>query len=176
MLTSLTHNELNVDIFTLFDDDWFLLTSGDFQSGSYNCMTISWGSLGTIWNRPFAQVAVRPSRYTYEFINNYPDFSLCAFTEEFRPALRILGAQSGRDGDKIKEAGLTPQAGLSIASPSFAEASLVIECRTLYSQDLDPQRFIDPEIMNNYTDQKFHRVYFGEVLEIRGSERYMRKG
>ena len=173
MLTPIPFESFNSNIFTLFDDDWFLLTSGDLASGSFNCMTISWGSLGTIWNKAFAQVAVRPTRYTYEFIEKYPDFSLCAFTREYRPALSLLGAKSGRDGDKIAEAGLTPVASSRIGSPSFAEASLVMECSKLYAQDLDPKNFIDSKVMNNYPKLDFHRVYFGEVLEIRGSERYI---
>jgi len=175
MLASIPFKDFNADVFTLFDDDWLLLTCGDFQSGKFNCMTISWGSLGTIWNRPFAQVAVRPTRFTFEFIERYPDFSLCAFSEEFRPALGILGAKSGRDGDKIKEAGLTPVASTLIGSPAFAEASLVIECRKLYAQTLDSQNFIDPGIINHYTNLDFHRFYFGEVLSIQGTIRYTRK-
>ncbi len=175
MLTSIALSDFNTDIFDLFDRDWFLLTSGDLQAGSFNCMTISWGSLGTIWNRPFAQVAVRPTRHTFGFIDRYPDFSLCAFSEEYRPALQLLGAKSGRDGDKIKESGLTPIASAKITAPAYAEASLVIECRKLYAQDLDPKNFIDPAIMNSYPKQDFHRVYFGEILEIRGTGRYTRQ-
>jgi len=175
MLNSISLKEFKTDIFSLFDDDWFLLTSGNFQTGHFNCMTISWGSLGTIWNRPFAQVAVRPTRYTFEFIDNYPDFSLCGFSKNYRPALQILGAKSGRDGNKIAQAGLTPVSSTMIGSPSFAEASLVLECRKMYSQDMDPHRFLDPGIMNNYSKQDYHRLYFGEILELRGSEKYFQQ-
>ena len=42
------------------------------------------------------------------------------------------------------EAGLTPQAAAQVAAPVFAEAELVIECRKLYWQDLDPAHFLDP--------------------------------
>lgn len=173
MLNPISLKGFNTDIFSLFDDDWFLLTSGDFQAGHFNCMTISWGSLGTIWNRPFAQVAVRPTRYTFEFIDKYPDFSLCGFSKDFRPALQLLGTISGRDGNKIAQAGLTPVASTQIGSPSFAEASLVLECRKMYSQDMDPQSFIDPGIMNNYSKQDDHRLYFGEILGVLGSESYL---
>jgi hypothetical protein len=50
---------------------WFVLTAGDFSTHQYNSMTISWGSFGVMWNKPFAQVVVRYSRYTYEFIDRY---------------------------------------------------------------------------------------------------------
>ena len=36
-------------------------------------MTVSWGSMGMIWNKPFIQVVVRPQRHTFEFMEKYPD-------------------------------------------------------------------------------------------------------
>ena len=44
----------------LFEPGWLLLTAGDYASGSFNAMTVSWGSLGVIWNKPFVQVVVQP--------------------------------------------------------------------------------------------------------------------
>ena len=52
---------------------WLLLAAGNFASQSnpeaapgsalpYNAMTISWGSVGQIWNKLFFQVVVRPDR------------------------------------------------------------------------------------------------------------------
>ena len=70
---------INKEEFTLksistWDDDWFLLTSGKFQQGKFNCMTISWGSIGVIWGKPFVQVVVRPTRYTHEFMEQLSGF------------------------------------------------------------------------------------------------------
>ena len=90
------------DIFELWNNRWFLLTSGDFNSGQYNTMTVSWGSFGIMWNKPFAQVVVRPTRYTYEFTEKFDTFTLCSFSEKYRRALNILGSKSGRTVDKIK--------------------------------------------------------------------------
>ena len=39
--------ELTTDIFSLFDKKWALLTAGSKES--FNSMTVSWGSLGTLW-------------------------------------------------------------------------------------------------------------------------------
>ena len=165
--------EFSSRAFSLFDDDWFLLASGDFNKGIFNAMTISWGSFGTMWNKPIAMVAVRPTRYTYEFINRSGDFSLCGFTREHRAAMRLLGTKSGRDSEKIAESGLTPIMAESIQSPVFAEASIVMECRTIYSQDMDPGRFIDPDIIKHYTENDFHRFFIGEVLLVRGTKQFL---
>ena len=158
---------LQVKIHHLFQEQWFVLTSGDFEKAHFNSMTISWGSLGRIWEVPFVQVLVRHSRYTFEFMDEYETFTLCAFSEQKRKALSLLGAKSGRNGDKIYLSGLTPEASTTVAAPCYAEAELVIECRKIYWQDLDPSHFLDPTIApKRYPEGDFHRIYFGEVLAI----------
>jgi len=153
-------------IFELFEDQWLLLACGDFGKKHFNAMTISWGSMGTIWDRPFIQVVVRPVRYTIEFMNQYDTFTVSAFDEEYRDALSLLGSSSGRDGDKIARSGLTPVASQAVAAPSFAEAKLVMECRKVFWQDIDHTHFVDPSIEQYYPEKDYHRMFFGEVLGI----------
>jgi flavin reductase (DIM6/NTAB) family NADH-FMN oxidoreductase RutF len=157
----------------LWDKQWLLLTCGDFASADFNCMTVSWGSLGVMWNKPLAQVVVRPVRYTYQFMEKFPTFTLCAFPRTYRKALNLLGTLSGRDGDKMAASGLTPQAAITVAAPVYAEAELAIECRKMYWQDLDPSHFIDPDIDKNYPQKDYHRVYFGEIVAVNGVEKYL---
>jgi flavin reductase (DIM6/NTAB) family NADH-FMN oxidoreductase RutF len=157
----------------LWEPGWFLLTSGDFSAGDFNAMTVSWGSLGVMWGRPFAQVVVRPHRYTFQFMEKYPTFTLCAFSKQYRPALNLLGTRSGRQGDKIAEAGLTPAAASSVGAPVYDQAELAIECRKMYWQDMDPSHFLLPEIDRNYTAKDYHRIYFGEIVALAGVEKYL---
>lgn len=151
----------------LWNDQWLLLTAGDFAQQHFNSMTVAWGSFGTMWHKPFAQIVVRPSRYTFEFTEKYDTFTLCAFAESYRSALQLLGSKSGRDGDKIKESGLTPIISDSVAAPGFAEAELIIECRKMYYYDFKPQHFIDSSIEQLYPLKHYHRTYFGEIEAIR---------
>ncbi|MDZ4159574.1 MAG: hypothetical protein U1B80_07275, partial [Anaerolineaceae bacterium] len=123
---------------SLWSRQWLLLSSGDFAAGDYNCMVVGWGALGRMWKRPLALAVVRPTRYTFQFINRYDTFTLCAFPESCRPALDLLGTRSGRDGNKIAAAGLTPVAATQVAAPVFAEAELTLECRKLYWDDVHP--------------------------------------
>lgn len=156
-----------------FNSQWFVLTAGDFSGGRYNAMTVSWGSLGTIWNRPFVQVVVRPQRHTLRYMEAFDTFTLCAFRTAFRAALNLLGTKSGRDGDKIAESGLTPAAASVVAAPVYAEAELAIECRKIYTQRMDPRGFcadwIDP---GNYAQKDYHQIFFGEIVAVRGTEEY----
>jgi flavin reductase (DIM6/NTAB) family NADH-FMN oxidoreductase RutF len=149
-----------------------LLTAGTLDAKKFNTMTVSWGCLGVLWNKPIAIAFVRPQRYTYQFMESSSDFTLSAFPPECHDALLLLGTKSGRDGDKVSESGLTPEASTTVASPCFAEAKLVIECRKIYRDDLEPEFFLDPTIENNYSSKDYHRIYLGEVVAITGTADY----
>lgn len=166
--------EIPIDDFRLpvnriWDSNWFLLTSGDFQSGRFNSMTVSWGSFGNMWNLPIAMVVVRPSRYTFAFINQYSDFTLCSFPAQYGKALGLMGSMSGRDGDKISQSGLTPRAAVRVSAPVYAEADLTIECRKLYWQDYNPENFLDESIFKQYPEKDYHRMFLGEILFVEGN-------
>jgi flavin reductase (DIM6/NTAB) family NADH-FMN oxidoreductase RutF len=170
-------NKIAIDQFTarihyIWSEKWFLLTSGNFQEANYNTMTVAWGSFGIMWNKPFVQVVVRPTRYTYNFLQDYESFTLCAFPERYRDALKLLGSKSGRDGDKIAETGLTPTSSKVVDAPCFEEAELIIECKKLYWDDIDPLNFLDKTIQNNYPKKDYHRIYFGEIYNIEGIDYY----
>ena len=153
-----------------------LLLSGDFSAGRFNAMTVGWGSFGAMWNKPFVQVVVRPSRYTYEFMERYETFTLNVLPETHRSALELLGTKSGRSGDKISEAGLTPIASNTVAAPCFQEAELILECRKIYWDDLTPAQFLDTEINIHYPDGDYHRMYFGEIQSVLGTNAYSKTG
>ncbi|NLE83721.1 MAG: flavin reductase family protein [Chloroflexi bacterium] len=168
--------ELNVQPHHLFDRQTLLLAAGDFASGDFNEMTIGWGSIGTMWNRPFVEVVVRPTRFTYDYMEDYDDFTVSAFPSKYRRALTHLGSRSGRDGNKLAGTDLTAIASRVVSSPSFEQAELTIECRKIYSADIDPAKFIDPSIDTNYPNKDYHRVYFGEIVAILGTEKFAALG
>ncbi len=154
----------NTDIFTKFDKQWALVTAGSGES--FNTMTISWGSMGTLWGRPVVTVYVRPSRYTHDFMEANDYFTVSFFPEECRQALGILGTKSGRDSDKVAEAGLTPE---SLENGvTFREASETLVCRKIYKQDLDPDAIPEEIFSKCYAPGVVpHTVYIGEVIEIK---------
>lgn len=165
-------NEFLINPNDLWANKWLLLTSGDYKSGKFNTMTVGWGSFGVMWSKPFAQVVVRPTRYTFEFMEQYDSFTLCAFPDEYHKRLLMLGTKSGRYADKIAEAGLNPVASNKVAAPSFSEAELIVECAKMYWNDFDPTHFLDPGIESNYPQKDYHRAYFGEILAVSGIVSY----
>lgn len=167
-------SDFNAPVFKTFNDDWLLLTAGKLTGRKFNTMTVSWGCLGVLWSKPVAIAFVRPQRYTYKFMEESADFTLTAFPPAYHEALLLLGTKSGRDGDKVTVAGLTPAASTSVESPGFAEANLVIECRKIYRDDIKPEFFLDPTIEGNYPTKDYHRFYLGEVVAICGTEAFRR--
>ena len=91
-------------------------------------------------------------------------FTLCAFPEKYRKDLQMLGTLSGRDGDKLSRAGVTLTASRNVSAPSYNEANLILECRIIYYQDMDPGSFMDKTIQDNYPANDYHRIYYGEIL------------
>ena len=152
--------DLTDNAFRLIDRDWMLITAGTLDA--WNTMTASWGGLGILWHKPVAFIFVRPTRHTWRFLERHDRFTLSFFTEEHRPALELCGTKSGRDTDKAAATGLRPVAGES-GAVYFDQARLVLDCRKLYFQDLDPAHFLDPGIIANYPKSDFHRMYVGEV-------------
>ncbi len=164
--------ELKVSPFTVLGEGWMLLTAGSLKDGSFNTMTVAWGGLGTMWQKPLVMVVVRPTRYTFEFMEKSDSFTVSAFPPELKEKLAYLGSHSGRDSDKIAETGLTPEASSVVEAPSFTEADLVLECRKSYYNDFVPENFIADYIAGQY-DNDYHRMYFGEVAAVSATERYL---
>lgn len=153
------------NLVTKIGEEWMLVSAGD--SKSFNTMTASWGGVGFIWNRPVAIVVVRPQRYTFGFLENNERMTLTFFGKgNQREALAVCGSKSGRDCDKVKEAGLNAVF-TDAGNPTFAEAELVIEGRKLFAQNWEEQSFFDQEILNKWFSAKdFHKMYIIEIEKV----------
>jgi len=148
--------------FKLINDDWMLISAG--EEDNFNAMTASWGGLGVMWFKNVSFVVVRPTRYTFEFMEKYDRYTLSFFDEEYRDALSLCGSKSGRHTDKIKEAGLTPV--FDNNGVYYNEARLAMVCKKLYWQDLDPDNFLADFIHDKYPEKDYHRLYIGEIEGI----------
>lgn len=148
--------------FKVMENDWFLLTAGDLKN--YNTMTCGWGAWGVLWRMPVVFVFVRPTRYTFEFMNRSHYFTVCFFAKRYRRLLEYCGTHSGREVDKARETGLVP-----LATPrgavAFEQSRLILECRRIYQDDLDPVKFFEPSLKSNYPAHDYHRMYVGRVEE-----------
>lgn len=163
-LHSVDPQTLKPEVYRVFGTQYALLTAGD-RDGC-NTMTIGWCQLGCLWNQPVCTVYVRPERYTYEFTEKHDYFTVSVLPLEAKQTMAFCGSKSGRDVDKVKECGLTLCYGKGDA-PFFEEAELVLVCRKLYMQDLDPVGVLEEESVLPFYGKKggWHRMYVGRVEE-----------
>ena len=149
----------------MIGDDWMLITA-EKADGTVNTMTASWGFLGVLWNKPVCAVFIRPQRYTLSFVEEAERLSLTFFEESMRDALRLCGTKSGRDMDKIAEAGLSVVHAEN-GTPYFAQAKTVAICRKLYADFLKPECFLDRSVAEkNYPKDDYHKVFICEIEQV----------
>lgn len=163
MLKKVDSRALDKNVFSLIGEQWMLITAG--TPNHCNTMTASWGGLGVLWGTNVATCYIRPGRYTKQFVEERDYFSLSFLGEEYRKQLAFCGSKSGRDVDKIKECGFTLTSGAGDA-PFIQESELVLVCRKLYWQDMNPAHFLDAKIGEKwYPEKDYHRIYVGEITE-----------
>lgn len=176
-LKEINLEELNINPMTMIGSEWWLITAGNQDTG-FNTMTASWGHLGSIWERkggrahmglPTACVYIRPHRYTKEYMDNNELFTLSVFDQSHKRALGYLGSHSGRDEDKISNAGLTPI--FNDDTTMYEEAKIIFVCKKIYHSEIVEEGFIDKSLIdNNYPKKDFHAMYVGEILKVYISE------
>lgn len=168
MFKEIKATDIKSNIVDLLKNNWGLVTAGD--SDKYNMMTVSWGAMGEIWGKDSVTVYIRPQRYTEEFIESKSHFTLSFFSLDDKQKVHsVCGSKSGRDVDKTKECGLTPN--FDENAPYFEEAKLVLVCKKMAKGKFDPDEFIDPEIEDKWYPQKdFHYIYVGEIEKVLISE------
>lgn len=159
-------SQLNDNLFDAIGKEWMLVTAGD--SEKFNTMTASWGGTGVLWGKPVAFLFIRPERYTYEFIEKKDHLTLSFLGEDNKAVHKVCGSKSGRDTDKVAETGLLPYA-TPDGNITFEQARLVLECRKLYADMIDPQLFFDPSLIERWYGEghgNFHKMYVVEIEHV----------
>ena len=158
-----------IDYFTDLD-----LVNKQLQDGAFltikaedklNTMTIGWGMIGYIWNKPIFQVLVRPSRYTYELLKEVDNFTVSVpYEYDMNKELAYCGSKSGRDVNKFSELDLKVIDSPDVNSPFIEKATYHYSCRILYKDKLNKNVLNDETINNFYPDGDFHFQYYGEII------------
>ena len=146
------------------------------NGGKFNTMVIGWGHIGFIWGRDTFVAFVRESRYTKAQIDKTGEFTVSI--PEGKPdggIIKICGMQSGRNMDKVKEAGLTLEEPSVIKTPGIKEFPITLECRVLYSGKIeisalpeDIQEKMYPQNVgsdNPLANRDAHTMYVGEIVD-----------
>ena len=155
-------DKISYNPFKKFHEQWGLVTAGTKEK--FNSMTISWGSMGTIWGKPMITVFIRPTRYTYEFVNSNEYFTVSFFDEKYRDKISLIGNKLGRDIDKVKETGFTPK--FLDKGITYEEASETFVLKKWYFQFMDATQIPDDVKKVYYTPgDETHWMFIGLVVD-----------
>lgn len=154
---------LEMNPFEKIGKDWMLVTAGNEEK--VNTMTASWGGVGVMWGKDSVFVVIRETRFTKEFIDREGKFSLSFPEEKYRKEMKFLGTVSGRDEDKIKEAGM--EIGYQDGVPYIDEANLVLICKVMSASKLTMEDLIEKGIEATwYSDRNYHTLYIAEITDV----------
>jgi flavin reductase (DIM6/NTAB) family NADH-FMN oxidoreductase RutF len=151
-----------------FDQTLEMLTNGGLllastrADGTSNVMTIGWASIGVIWGLPVMVVLVRPSRYTYQFVEASQVFTVNVPTQAMRAYVNMCGTKSGRDVDKLAE--VATSMGQRVEALVLDECPLVYECKVVHSNDVIPANLVPDVARRSYPHGDYHRLYYGHIL------------
>ncbi len=138
-----------------------LLLSGDEKDANALCTNNI--TFGQMWEKSVVSIALKPLRYTKEFVDLNETFSLNFFDPEFQAEVDFIGTVSGRDVNKMQKSNL--KTSVYRGTPFFEEASTVLFCKKIYSQELKENSFIDTSLIaKNYLFKDFHTIYIGEII------------
>ncbi|MBS7624188.1 MAG: flavin reductase family protein [Candidatus Bathyarchaeia archaeon] len=146
--------------------DTGLLLGSVGSDGRPNLMTIGWGLIGVIWNKPIFLVAVRTSRYTYKLLEECGEFTVNVPSKDMGEACRICGTLSGREIDKFKKTGLKWRRGDFVKAPVVEGCPIVYECKVLYKETVNLQALPEDLVNLIYPRRDSHTLYYGEILKI----------
>ena len=123
-----------------------------------NIITVAWA--GTVCSDPaMVSISVRKERFSHAIIKETGEFVINLVNKRLVRATDYCGVKSGRDTDKFKETGLTPQISRYVKAPGIEESPVNIECRVtevkeLGSHDLFLAQVVGVTIDNQYMDEK----------------------
>jgi len=145
-----------------------LLVSGKLEKA--NVMAIGWGLIGPLWGKPFFMVAVRPSRYTYKFVEKTGDFTVNIPRRGMEEIVDYCGSVSGRKHDKFKEKELTLALGKRVKSPIISDCVVHYECKVAYKTHVVSVGLPKTMLTNCYPHGDYHTLYFGQILATYADE------
>ena len=160
----------NIDALAYSNEIAQTLQSGVFlttkNGEKVNSMVIGWGHIGRFWEKPVFVAYVRNCRYTREMLDANPEFTVNVPVNGFdRKAFSICGSRSGRDMDKIAEAGLTLVEPEVVSVPAIREYPLTLECKVIYRQEQDLSRLPEDIRRKFYSiETEDHICYYGEIV------------
>lgn len=158
--------DIDFNPFSRFGNDWMALATGSKKG--FNSMTIAWGSIGQLWNKPVVIVYVSKDRYTKKLMDDNAYFTVTGFprTKASRNSLEYIGSHSQREEpDKTANAGLTVEF-TDLGNPTFTQGNICFECKKIYSDEFETDKMPSDILDGMYAEMGMHTMYIGEIVNV----------
>ena len=144
------------------------------KEGKSNIITVAWA--GTVCtNPPMVSISVRPSRYSYQILEETGEFVINLTNESLVKACDYCGVVSGREVDKFQKTGLTPIPMQHVCARGIKESPVNMECWITEKRELGSHTMFIAEVVgvtvdDDYMDEtgKFHINESGLVMYSHG--------
>lgn len=144
------------------------------KEGKSNIITVAWA--GTVCtNPPMVSISVRPSRFSYQILEETGEFVINLTNESLVKACDYCGVVSGRDVDKFAKTGLTPIPMEHVHAMGIDESPVNMECKITEKRELGSHTMFIAEVVgvtvdDQYMDEtgKFHINESGLVMYSHG--------
>jgi flavin reductase (DIM6/NTAB) family NADH-FMN oxidoreductase RutF len=124
-----------------------VLVIGTYGSdGRPNIMTAAWGGVASS-KPPCVSVSLREATLTYHNIRQTEAFTVNIPSEKHFKEADFVGLVSGRECDKFKETGLTPEKSKLVNAPIVRQFPYALECKLVRQVNLG-----------------LHTVFIGEIV------------
>ncbi len=145
-----------------------VMISCGITKDEYNIITISW--TGTINTEPaMCYISVRKERHSYNIIKKNKEFIINLTTAELTYAADWCGVKSGKNYNKFKETGLTPEKASILKTPMIKESPVNIECKVEKIIELGSHDMFIAKILAVNVDEKYLDKNTG-VFDLRQTE------
>lgn len=144
------------------------------KEGKSNIITVAWA--GTVCtNPPMVSISVRPSRFSYQILEETGEFVINLTNESLVKACDYCGVVSGRDVDKFAKTRLTPIPMEHVHAMGIEESPVNMECKITEKRELGSHTMFIAEVVgvtvdDQYMDEtgKFHINESGLVMYSHG--------
>jgi len=147
------------------EDPGLLLVSAK-KDGKSNVMTVGWGLVGVLWRMPVFMVAVRPSRFSHELIEDSGEFTVNVPGEGMDDVVEHCGNVSGREHDKFAECKLRLAKGKKVRVPVIKECKTHYECLVVHKLEVVPGLVSANVKKTFYPRGDYHTIYFGKIVAV----------
>lgn len=127
------------------------------ELGKPNIIPLGWVG-GVCSDPPQIGIALRPSRYSHQLIEQSKEFVVNIPEEGMVEVVDKTGFCSGRNVDKFKEFNLTSVLASKVKSPLIKECSVNLECELRHSFNLGS-----------------HTLFIGEIIAVQADAQYVKE-